>query len=211
MLNAVLRSKPHVLPLKHRRKPSGTPHHWKLPALLNSQQRPRLLFQRQRPRRRQLHSQRRHPRQLPPRPRSRRQPRRRLRPRRRHTRARIARSGRPWCWTGYGREMSITTILSPANWYLTIPGSPRSGHMVCVLPHSRLEHSVDLWLHGMPQWVQGKGSYCPVRTSMSDCRLTVNADTTDESTINLTYAVHVPHIPWQIYLGCDGFLYRIGD
>ena len=55
------------------------------------------------------------------------------------------------------------------------------------------------------------------RVNERDCRLTVNADTTDESTINLTYGEPFEftfltyHGNIQLYLGCDGALYRIGD
>ena len=55
------------------------------------------------------------------------------------------------------------------------------------------------------------------RVNERGCRLTVNANTTDESTINLTYGEPFEftfltyHGKVVLYPGCVGFLYRIGD
>ena len=115
-----------------------------------------------------------------------------------------------------------------------VPNHPRlsaeRAHGMCItaFPIGALGRSMAPWYAtvgtGQGQLLPGTYKYrasssrgAGDRVNESDCRLTVNADTTDESTINLTYGEPFEftfltyHGKVELYLGCDGFLYRIGD
>ena len=137
----------------------------------------------------------------------------------------LARNGRPWCWTGYGRGMSMTIIGRPSHPQL----SAERAHGMCItaFPSGQLG---GLWLQwatvgpGKNQLLPGTYEYRTThggnRVIDQHCNLRLNNDNDDAaSSIGLTYGE-----PFQftfythhgdVKLWCNRYigsaLYRIGD